>query len=120
MSKSPSNKNEASKMDRRTFISTGVGLSVLSVIPNHVYAASKHGMVPPSDKICMMHIGCGTQGLAEVSALLKSPDIEIIAVADPNRESYDYIHWSENGLRDELRQLLNEPKWKDEIGRAHV
>ena len=100
---------------RCSFISTGVGLGVLTVIPNHVFAAKKQGLTAPSDKICLMHIGCGTQGLAELPALLKSPDIEIIAVADPNRESYDYVHWSENGLRDEIRQLLEEPAWKDGI-----
>ena len=102
-------------MDRRTFISTGVGLGALTVIPNHVFAAKKHGMVAPSDKIRLLHIGCGTQGLNELHTLLKSPDIEIVAVADPNRESYDYIHWSENGLRDHLRGLLNEPSWKEGI-----
>ena len=115
MNKLPSNKNDVSRMNRRTFISTGVGLGVLTVIPNHVYAAGKHGMVAPSDKICMMHIGCGTEGLAELSAMLKSPDIEVIAVVDPNRESHDYVHWSENGLRDQLRQLIGEPTWKSEI-----
>jgi len=36
-------------------------------------------------------------------------------VADPNRESHDYIHWSENGLRNQLRQLMGEPAWKEGI-----
>ena len=104
-----------SKMTRRTFIATGVGLGVFSVIPNHVFAAKKYGLVPPSDKICLLHIGCGSQGLAELPALLHSPDIEIVGVADPNRESYDYVHWSENGLRNHLRTLTDEPAWKEGI-----
>jgi hypothetical protein len=33
-------------------------------------------------------------------------------VADPNRESYDYRDWSENGLADNLRKLMDEPDWK--------
>ena len=115
MNKTSSNKNHTSKINRREFISAGVGLGVLSVIPNHVFAAKKQGLTAPSDKICLLHIGCGSQGLSELSTLLKSPDIEIIAVADPNRESYDYIHWSENGLRDQLRKLIDEPTWKDGI-----
>lgn len=115
MEKMKSNKSTAKKMSRRTFISTGVGLGVVSIIPNHVFAAKKHGRVAPSDKICLLHIGCGTQGLSEIPALLQSPDIEILAVADPNRESYDYIHWGEFGLRDQMRELMGEPSWMDGI-----
>lgn len=102
-------------MDRRTFISTGVGLGVFSIVPNHVIAAASKGMVAPSDKITMVHIGCGTEGLNEINPLLQSPAIEIVGVADPNRESYDYIHWSEYGLRDQLRELIGEPAWKEGI-----
>ena len=115
MNQSESNKKQVSKMDRRTFITAGVGLGVFSVIPNHIFAAQKHGMVAPSDKIRLLHIGCGTEGLDELPALLNSPDIEIVAVADPNRESYDYIHWSENGLRNHLRRLCGDPSWKEGI-----
>ncbi len=72
-------------------------------------------MVAPSDKICMLHIGCGTQGLAEIGTLLRSPQIEIIAVADPNRESYDYIYWSEDGIQNQIRRLIDEPQWKSGV-----
>ncbi|GHV65223.1 hypothetical protein FACS1894199_05390 [Bacteroidia bacterium] len=101
-------------MNRREFLAAGAtAIGALTVIPSHVFAAKKKGKVAPSDKIRLVHIGCGTQGLAEVDALLKAPAIEIVGVADPNRESYDYIHWSENGLRDQLRKLINEPAWKE-------
>jgi len=108
-------KNKTPQISRRKFISTGVGLGFATVVPNHVFAAKKHGKAAPSDKICMLYIGCGTQGLEELPALLKSPDIEIIGVADPNRESYDYIHWSENGLRNHLRSLTGETSWREGI-----
>jgi len=90
-----SKKRTASTMSRRSFISTGVGMGMVSIIPNHVFAAKKQGLVAPSDKICLLHIGCGTQSLVESNALLKSPDIEIVGLADPNRESYDYIYWQQ-------------------------
>jgi hypothetical protein len=102
-------------MNRRTFISTGIAaIGTFTIIPNHVFAAARKGMVAPSDKINLVHIGCGTEGLSEVSELLKAPDIEIVGVADPNRESYNYIHWSENGLRNSLRNLMGEPNWKQD------
>jgi hypothetical protein len=114
-------KNETIKktthgMSRRTFISTGVtALGTFTIIPEHVFAAPQKGMVAPSDKIRLVHIGCGTEGLSELNALLKAPAIEIVGVADPNRESYDYVHWSENGLRDHLRSLIGEPAWKEGV-----
>ena len=107
--------NESVKMNRRAFLSTSAALGAFTIIPNHVFAAAKKGKIAPSDKICMLHIGCGTQGLAELGALLKAPAIEIVGVADPNRESYNYIHWSENGLRDDLRKLMGEPNWMEGI-----
>jgi hypothetical protein len=107
--------NLPATMDRRSFLSASMAIGAFSIIPNHVFAAAKKGMIAPSDKICMVHIGCGTEGLAELSDLLRAPAIEIIGVADPNRESYDYIHWSETGLRDSLRRLMDEPGWKEGV-----
>ena len=45
MSKLPSSESKVSKMNRRSFISTGVGLGVLTVISNHVFAAKKCSLV---------------------------------------------------------------------------
>ncbi|MDR2495528.1 MAG: Gfo/Idh/MocA family oxidoreductase [Tannerellaceae bacterium] len=103
-------------MKRRQFIAAsanaGLGLGLFSVIPSHVFAASKKGLVPPSDRITMVHIAAGSESLNEIGPLLRAPAIEIVGIADPNRESYDYIHWSPNGLRDSLRRIMDEPGWK--------
>lgn len=103
----------SSGMDRRKFMA-GMGVSVGAIgtwnaMP-HVLAAT--GSASTQAKIRMVHIGCGTQGLQELAALLQCPDIEIVGVADPNRESYDYVHWSENGLFRHLRHLVGDPQWK--------
>lgn len=110
-----SNQKQPLKMNRRTFISTGMALGAVTIIPNHVFAARKKGKVAPSDKICLLHIGCGTEGQHELPPLLKAPGLQIIAVADPNRETYDYVNWSKYGLRDEMRQLMGEPNWKEGV-----
>ena len=102
-------------INRRRFIAgmgAGVGtIGVLGAIPR-VFAAE--GSPDAKEKIRMVHIGCGTQGLAELGALLHCPDIEIVGVADPNRESYNYIHWSEKGLLNELRDHVGDPNWKSD------
>ncbi|MCL2710863.1 MAG: Gfo/Idh/MocA family oxidoreductase [Planctomycetaceae bacterium] len=104
------NSNKAN-IDRRTFIA-GVGAAGMLASVPHVFAAQ--GTTAPQEKIRMVHIGCGTQGLEELGALLHHPDIEIVGVADPNRESYDYIHWSTTGLLNNLRNLVGDTNWKSD------
>jgi len=99
-------------IDRRKFIAGMSTLGMLGTVP-HVFAQENSNA--PKEKIRMVHIGCGTQGLEELPALLAHPDIEIVGVADPNRESYDYIHWSENGLFNKLRELAGDANWKSGV-----
>jgi len=68
--------------------------------------------VAPSDKITIACIGCGTQGLREMLPMLAMPEVQIVAVCDPNRDSADYVDWSKNGLRDEIRRTLEDPNWR--------
>jgi len=45
MSKLPLSDSKVSKMNHRSFISTGVGLGVLTVISNYVFAAKNCSLV---------------------------------------------------------------------------
>ncbi|MCL2347227.1 MAG: Gfo/Idh/MocA family oxidoreductase [Planctomycetaceae bacterium] len=101
-------------LPRRKFIAGMGTIGLLGTIPR-VFAAENPSPAKESEKIRLVHIGCGTQGLEELDALLRCPDIEIVGVADPNRESYDYIHWSETGLINKLRGLTGDPNWKSEV-----
>ena len=104
--------NEKGKLNRREFIATTAALGMATVVPRSVLGK---GFIPPSDKITMVHIGCGTEGLAELDVLLRCPHIEIVGVADPNRQTSDYISWSIHGLRNSLRRLIGEPGWLEGI-----
>jgi len=100
-------------MNRRKFISqTAAAIGMATVVPRSVLGK---GFIPPSDKITMVHIGCGYQGLSEIASLLRCPQIEIVGVADPNRQTNDYIGWSVHGLRNSLRRLIDEPNWFEGI-----
>ena len=100
------------KLNRREFLTASAAIGVATVIPRSVLG---RGFVAPSDKITLVHIGCGYEGLSEIGDLLRCPQIQIVGVADPNRQSNDYIGWSKNGLRNSLRQLIDEPNWLEGI-----
>lgn len=68
-------------------------------------------MVPPSDKLNLAYIGCGTQGIREMIPLLEDPRIRIRSVCDPNQFTTDYVDWSRHGIRDRIRKALGEPDW---------
>jgi predicted dehydrogenase len=100
------------KFNRRRFLATTAAIGMVTVVPRSVLGK---GFIPPSDKITLVNIGCGYQGLSEIGALLRCPQIEIVGVADPNRQSNNYIGWSLDGLRNSLRRLIDEPAWLEGI-----
>ena len=98
------------KIDRRAFISTAAtAAATISIVPSHVLAGS--GKVAPSDKITVANIGCGTQGLREMSALLQHPNVQVVSVCDPNKFTTNYLDWSANGIRDSIRKTIGDPNW---------
>jgi len=96
-------------MKRREFLGSAVAAAAFTVVPRHVLGGLNY--VAPSDKITMGYIGCGTQGLREMTGLITNPEIQIIAVCDPNRSTTDYVDWSLNGIRNGIRKVLEEPAW---------
>lgn len=83
--------------------------ATFTIVPRHVIGGA--GFIPPSDKVTLAYIGCGTQGMREMSELITNPKIQIVAVCDPNKKSEDYIDWSATGIRDGIRKTLEEPTW---------
>ena len=102
------------KFNRREFISSAATASLaFTILPRNVLGGP--GYIAPSDKLALAYIGCGTQGLREMSALLTNPKIQIVAVCDPNKMSTNYIDWSPNGIRDGIRKTLGNPNWGEGI-----
>ncbi|MDH5397828.1 MAG: Gfo/Idh/MocA family oxidoreductase [Cyclobacteriaceae bacterium] len=98
------------KINRRDFIGTAASVAAtVSIVPGHVLGGP--GRVAPSDKITVANIGCGTQGLREMRGMLQNPDIRVVSVCDPNKFSTDYLDWSANGLRNNIRETLKDPNW---------
>ena len=105
------NQKRTNLHNRRKFIG-GVGSAALAltIIPRHVLGGS--GYVAPSDKITLAYIGTGTQGTRELLPLLAIPELQIIAVCDPQKEARGYLDWGKTGLRDAIRKTLQNPNWE--------
>jgi len=50
-----------------------------------------------------------------MTRLIANPALQIVAVCDPNKSSNDYIDWSLNGIRDDIRSALGDNSWGEGI-----
>jgi hypothetical protein len=96
-------------LTRRKFVemTAAAGLA-FTIVPRHVLG---RGYVAPSDKITLAYIGIGTQGIRELLPLLAIPEIQVVAVCDPNKEARGYRDWGLNYLKDEIRKTIKKPDW---------
>jgi hypothetical protein len=102
----------SSEIDRRRFLEKAAGAAAaFTILPRHVLGGPQ--FVAPSDKVTLAYIGLGTQGIRELLDLLPSPDIRVVAVCDPNKDSNNYVDWSKNGLRNAIRKFLDKPAWRE-------
>jgi len=98
-------------MNRRRFVGSAVASGVISIVPRHVLGGA--GYVAPNDKITLAHVGMGTQGFRELGGLLAAPEVQIVAVCDPNADSNDYVEWGKNSVRNAIRKYLGKPDWRE-------
>ena len=100
----------SSSMNRRKFVElTAAAAAAFTIVPRHVLGK---GFIAPSDKVTLAYIGTGTEGLREMLPMLTVPEIQIVAVCDPNKEARGYRDWGTDYLKDEIRKTLNDPSWQ--------
>ncbi len=100
----------ALSINRRGFMASSAASVALTIVPRHVLGGA--GNVAPSEKLTMALIGCGTQGLTELPRMLALPEIQLVAVCDPNRESEDYVEWGKGSVRRTIAAGLGKPQWR--------
>lgn len=97
-------------MNRRELLGTAAVSSLaFTVVPRSALGGANY--TAPSDRVTIANIGCGTQGLREMPDMLQNPNAQIVAVCDPNKFTTNYIDWSSNGIRNGIRETLNDPTW---------
>ncbi len=107
----------AGQMNRRRFLGgAAASAAAFTIVPRHVLGGA--GFVVPSEKITLACIGFGTQAIREVGGILASPDVQIVAVCDVEKDGVNYLEWGKNQIRDGIRRLIEDPTWRE--GFNHV
>jgi hypothetical protein len=105
------------KVSRRKFVGTTAAAAAFTIIPKNVLG-KQFGAVAPNDKIRMAHIGCGTQGHNELGPLVNCPDLQFVAVADPETDGRNYVDFmmgadtAPTRVINNIRGMLGDPEWR--------
>src|ERR671933_187295 len=98
------------RINRRKFLKDVAAASAFTIVPRRVLGGP--GYIPPSDMILLAQVGCGTQAQRQVNTgLVTRPDVQFVAVVDPNRDSQNYVDWEPFGNRTRIRKFLDDPTW---------
>ncbi len=90
---------------RRQFLAaSGAAASTFAIVPCAVLGGT--GYTVPSEKVTVAFIGVGSQGLRVMLSFLKEPDVQAVAVCDPNRSSGDYPQWDKSEFASAVHELL--------------
>lgn len=102
---------QSNTVSRREFIQAGgAAVSAVSIVPRHVIG---RGHVPPSEKIALACVGFGTQAIREIGGILQSPEVQIVAVCDVEKDGVNYLEWDKGEVRNAIRLLLKNPTWRE-------
>src|SRR5262249_43316460 len=113
----PTNTSESSNpspprsLSRRQFMTGGVAATAFTIVPRHVLGGP--GFVAPSEKITLACIGFGTQAIREIGGILASPDVQIVAMCDVDKDSSHYLEWDKGEVRGSIRRLIQNPTWRE-------
>lgn len=92
-------------ISRRKFLSkSAAAMAGISIVPRHVLGGP--GQIAPSDKVNIAFIGVGSQGHRVMLNFLKEPDVQGVAVCDPNTSSADHPQWETHEFCNSVRNLL--------------
>ena len=102
------------RLSRRALMRAGgAAATAFTIVPRHVLGGA--GFVAPSEKITLACIGFGTQAIREIGGILASPDVQVVAVCDVEKDGVHYVEWGKNQIRDGIRRLIENPAWREGV-----
>ncbi len=100
-----SRKFAANSISRRQFIAKSAAAAAgFTIVPRRVLGGP--GYVPPSDKVNIAFVGVGAQGMRVMLHFLREPDVQGVAVCDPNKSGANHPQWSTHEFCNSVRKLL--------------
>ena len=92
-------------LSRRKFLTqTAVTAAGFTIVPRHVLGGAN--FIPPSDKINIAFIGVGSQGFRVMLHFLGEPDVQGVAVCDPNKSGATHPQWDTHEFANSVHKLL--------------
>src|SRR5882757_9541518 len=79
---------------RQLMLTGGAAATAFTIVPRHVLGGA--GFVAPSEKITLACIGFGTQAIREIGGILASPDVQVVALCDVEKDGVNYLELSKN------------------------
>jgi predicted dehydrogenase len=100
-------------MARRRFLHLAGAATAFAVVPRRVLGGA--GTVAPGSRVTLAGIGLGGQGVQNMVAFQRLPEVQVVAVCDVNREGGGYLSWNwsqgtetQQCGREPARRLLEE------------
>ena len=78
-------------LSRRKFLTQTAAAAGLTIVPRRVLGGINY--VAPSDKLNIAFIGVGSQGFRVMVHFLQEPDVQGVAVCDPNKIGFNHPQW---------------------------
>src|SRR4051794_5751396 len=96
---------------RHLLLSGGAAATAFTIVPRHVLGGA--GFVAPSEKITLACVGFGTQAIREIGGILASPDVQVVAMCDVEKDGAHYLEWGKGQIRNVIRRLIGNPAWRE-------
>lgn len=99
------NQDGSGSISRRRFLAQSSAAALgFAIVPRHVLGGA--GYIPPSDKVNIAFIGVGSQGQRVMLGFLRQPDVQGVAVCDPNKGGDRHPQWDTHEFCNSVRELL--------------
>jgi len=91
-------------LSRRKFLTQTAATAGLTIVPRRVLGGINY--VAPSDKLNIAFIGVGSQGFRVMLHFLQEPDVQGVAVCDPNKIGFNHPQWDTHEFCNSIHKLL--------------
>jgi len=94
----------------------GVAATAFTIVPRHVRVG--RDLSRPARRLLWPASALGLRRSGRLAGILASPDVQIVAVCDVEKDGVNYREWGKNQIRNGIRRIIDNPNWRE--GSNHV